>query len=288
MAQSQYNFKIEDELKEEAEVLSKDFESKQEFLTVLLESYKTCKSKAIDTDIDMSKYENINAQTKSMLSDTFKHIIYTLQQNSTSTQQELITLEQDKKSIEEERESFKKQIETIKAEANQELLDAQKIHKLELEAAEIQITKAKEIQKDKDTQLAELQSKVKEYQIELDQVKLIAQQVQTIIHENTLLRKEVADINTSTKAVTDTTALKIKELTDLLAQKEKEAYRADMTLENVNKTIETLKQDIEIQKVVMAERNSELKSLEKENIVLATKLEMKTEKTATNTPKSNT
>ena len=124
--------------------------------------------------------------------------------------------------------------------------------------------------------------------MELDQVKLIAQQVKTIIDENTLMRKELADINASTKAVTNATALKIKELTDLLAEKEKEAYRADMTLENVNKTIETLKHDIEDQKVVMSERNSELKSLEKENIILATKLEMKAEKTTTNTPKTNT
>ena len=284
MAQSQYNFKIEDELKEEAEVLSKDFQSKQEFLTVLLDSYKTCKSKAVDTDIDMNGYENVNAQTKLMLSDTFKHIIYTLQQNSTSTQQGLIALEQDKKSITKERENFQTQIEIIKAESNQELLDAQKLHKLELEAKDIQITNAAEMQKEKDAQLTDLQSKVKESQAELDQVKLIAQQVKTIIDENALMRKELADINASTKAVADATAFKIKELTDLLAQKEKEAYRADMTLENVNKTIETLKQDIETQKVVMAERNSELKSLEKENIILTTKLEMQTEKTRTNTP----
>lgn len=288
MAQSQYNFKIEDELKDEAELLSQDFSNKQEFLEALLSSYKTVKSSNVDADIDMSRYENINAQTKSMLSDTFKHIIYTLQQNSTTTQQGLIALEQDKKSIAEERESFKTQIELIKAEANQELLDTQKLHKLELEAKDIQITKISELQKDKEIQLADLQSKVKEYQTELEQVKSIAQQVQTIIHENTLLRKELADINASTKAVTDATALKIKELTDLLAEKEKEAYRADMTLENVNKTIETLKHDIEVQKVVMAGKDSELKILEKENIILETKLEMKAEKTTINTPKTNT
>ena len=281
MAQSQYNFKIEDELKEEAEVLSKDFQSKQEFLTVLLDSYKTCKSKAVDAEIDMSEYEDIDAHTKTMLHDAFKHIVYTLQQNSSSTRQGLIALERDKKSIARERESFQTQIETLKAQANQELLDVQKLHKLELEAKDIQITKAAEMQKEKDAQLTDLQSKVKESQAELDQVKLIAQQVQTIIAENALMRKELAEISVSTKASEDSSALKIKELTDLLAQKEKEAYRADMTLENLHKTIETLKQDVETQKVVMDERNSELKTLEKENIVLTTKLEMKTEKTRT-------
>ena len=35
-----------------------------------------------------------------------------------------------------------------------------------------------------------------------------------------------------------------------------------MTLENLHKTIETLKQDVETQKVVMDERNSELKTLQ--------------------------
>ena len=160
MAQTQYNFKIEEDLKDEADLLSNDFNNKQEFLQALLSSYKTLKSSNVDTDIDMSKYENINAQTKSMLSDTFKHIIYTLQQNSTTTQQGLISLEKDKKSIEEERESFQKQIEILKAEANQELLDVQKLHKLELEATEIQITKAAEAQKEKDIQFADLQSKL--------------------------------------------------------------------------------------------------------------------------------
>jgi len=274
MAQSQYNFKIEDELKAEAEVLSKDFESKQEFLTVLLENYKTCKNKAVYTDIDMSKYEDIDTKTKNMLNDTFKHIIYTLQQNSTSTQQEFIALEQEKRLIVDERKSFQKQIELIKAEANQELLDVQKIHKLELETKDMQITKISALQKDKDIKLIELQSKVKEYQEELNQVKLIAQQVQAIVYENTLLRKEVIDINTATKAVADEKSLKIKELTDLLTEKEKKAYKADMMLENVNKTIKTLQQDIETQKVVMIEKVNEIKDLEKENIVLTTKLEM--------------
>jgi len=274
MAQSQYNFKIEDELKEEAELLSQDFASKQEFLTTLIDSYKTCKNNSVEPDIDMAKYEDIDIKTKSMLSDTFKHIIYTMQQNTSSTKQHLLSVEQDKKSIAEERENFNKQIETIKAEANQDLLDAQKLHKLELEAKDIQITKISELQKDKDMQLVDLQAKVKEYQEELEQVKLIAQQVKTIIHENTQLRKELADINTSTRIVADATTLKIKELTDLLVEKEKETYRADMTHENINKTIETLKQDIEIQKVAIVEKNNELKNLEKENIILATKLEM--------------
>ena len=50
-----------------------------------------------------------------------------------------------------------------------------------------------QITKEKDAQLADVHSKVKESQAELDQVKLIAQQVQTIIAKSTLMRKELAE-----------------------------------------------------------------------------------------------
>ena len=278
MAQSQYNFKIEDDLKEEAETLSKDFESKQEFLTTLLDSYKTCKSNSSNSDVDMSKYEDIDNQTKSLLNDTFKHIVYTLQQNGSLTRQQLISLEQDKKAIAKEREAFKSQLETIKSESNQQLLDVQKLFKLELEAKEIQITKAKDLNTLKDAQLEELKAKVDVSVMELDQVKVIAKQVELISNENTTLRAELKALNVSSKAMTSDTELKIKELMDLLSEKEKEGYRADIGIKNLEDAVENLKNEIKLEKASAAATQLEIKKLEKENTVLSIRFEMFKEK----------
>ncbi len=278
MAQSQYNFKIEDDLKEEAETLSKDFESKQEFLTTLLDSYKTCKSNSSNSDVDMSKYEDIDNQTKSLLNDAFKHIVYTLQQNGSLTRQQLISLEQDKKAIAKEREAFKSQLETIKSESNQQLLDVQKLFKLELEAKEIQITKAKDLNTLKDAQLEELKAKVDVSVMELDQVKVIAKQVELISNENTTLRAELKALNVSSKAMTSDTELKIKELMDLLSEKEKEGYRADIGIKNLEDAVENLKNEIKLEKASAAATQLEIKKLEKENTVLSIRFEMFKEK----------
>ncbi len=278
MAQSQYNFKIEDDLKEEAETLSKDFESKQEFLTTLLDSYKTCKSNSSNSDVDMSKYEDIDNQTKSLLNDAFKHIVYTLQQNGSLTRQQLISLEQDKKAIAKEREAFKSQLETIKSESNQQLLDVQKLFKLELEAKEIQITKAKDLNTLKDAQLEELKAKVDVSVMELDQVKVIAKQVELISNENTTLRAELKALNVSSKAMTSDRELKMKELMDLLAEKEKEGYRADIGIKNLEDAVENLKNEIKLEKASATATQLEIKKLEKENTVLSIRFEMFKEK----------
>ena len=278
MAQSQYNFKIEDDLKEEAETLSKDFESKQEFLTTLLDSYKTCKSNSSNSDVDMSKYEDIDNQTKSLLNDTFKHIVYTLQQNGSLTRQQLISLEQDKKAIAKEREAFKSQLETIKSESNQQLLDVQKLFKLELEAKEIQITKAKDLNTLKDAQLEELKAKVDVSVMELEQMKVIAKQVELISNENTTLRAELKALNVSSKAMTSDTELKIKELMDLLSEKEKEGYRADIGIKNLEDAVENLKNEIKLEKASATATQLEIKKLEKENTVLSIRFEMFKEK----------
>lgn len=274
MAQSQYNFKIEDELKDEAELLSKDFESKQEFLIALLESYKAHKNNVVDVDIDMSKYESINTQTKSLLAEAFKHIIYTVQQNTTLTKQQLISVDKDKKLIADEREEFKTQIKTLEANCNQKVLDAQKLHKEEQETKDIQIAKNEDLHKQKLKQLIDSELKIKDIQTELEQVKLIAKQVEMIANENSFLRKEISDSNAFSQAKTEATASKIKEFTDLLAEKEKELYRASIELKNLEKVVETLEVNLEKVKLESKDKDLEMKNLEKENIVLSTKLEM--------------
>ena len=274
MAQSQYNFKIEDELKEEAELLSKDFESKQEFLAALLDGYRSYKNNVADLTIDMSKYEDIDIKTMSLLNETFKHIIYTMQQNTTSTKQQLLSVNEERELMVDERENFKKQIEALKANCNQEALDIQKLYKLEVEEKDIQIEKNEELQKNHFKLLAETEKKAKDIQVELEQVKLIAKQVETITSENSLFRKEMNEINVASQAIVDGTASKLKELAYLLTEEEKKVFKAELEFINLEKTIEASKLEFGNIKTEIRDKNLEIKNLEKENTILSTKLEL--------------
>jgi chromosome segregation ATPase len=274
MAQSQYNFKIEDELKEEAELLSKDFESKQEFLAALLDGYRSYKNNVADLTIDMSKYEDIDIKTMSLLNETFKHIIYTMQQNTTSTKQQLLSVNEERELMVDERENFKKQIEALKANCNQEALDIQKLYKLEVEEKDIQIEKNEELQKNHFKLLAETEKKAKDIQVELEQVKLIAKQVETITSENSLFRQEMNEINVASQAIADGTASKLKELAYLLTEEEKKVFKAELEFINLKKTIEASKLEFGNIKTEIRDKNLEIKNLEKENTILSTKLEL--------------
>ena len=88
---TQYNFKIEEDLKAELEATQQQSEinNKEEFLTALLNSYKSYQASQIDTDIDLSKYETVSKQTKTVIHEAFKHILSTIESNNTNTKQQL-------------------------------------------------------------------------------------------------------------------------------------------------------------------------------------------------------
>ena len=120
---TQYNFKIEEDLKAELEATQQQSEinNKEEFLTELLNGYKYYQASQIDTDIDLSKYETVSKQTKTVINEAFKHILATIESNNTNTKQQALTLEKESLSLADERKSFKEQLEQQQAEHNQKL-----------------------------------------------------------------------------------------------------------------------------------------------------------------------
>lgn len=276
MAQVQYNFKIDEEIKDTAEELSQDFSNKQEFLFAMLESYKQCKDQSADTDIDMSLYEDIESKTKSILSDTFKHIIYTIQQNTSMVKQQLISVEEDKKLITDERATYKQRLEVLNAETNQKILDAQELYKQELEERDIKIVQSQELIQNKNTKIIELEKKAQDTSVELEQIKIIAQQVQAVISENTVLRAELSDAKASIKTTMDDANIKNKELASIIAETEKEAYKRELEVTHLKNSIESLRIELNAEKASVSKINLEVKNLEKENTILTTKLEILT------------
>ena len=109
---------------------------------------------------------------------------------------------------------------------------------------------------------------------QLEKVGLVA----NTTNENSSLRKEVADKNTLLEEEREATAVKLKELTDLLSEKEKVAYRTDIEVKNTLEIISTIKNELAKEKELVSAKGKELKALEKENTILSTKLEMIKEK----------
>lgn len=116
--------------------------------------------------------------------------------------------------------------------------------------------------------------KAKDIQVELEQVKLIAKQVETITSENSLFRQEMNEINVASQAIADGTASKLKELAYLLTEEEKKVFKAELEFINLKKTIEASKLEFGNIKTEIRDKNLEIKNLEKENTILSTKLEL--------------
>ena len=121
--QVQYNFKIEEELKEQVEeaLRGSGAENKSAFLGELLSNYNTNKTNNADIEIDLSKYDNLTKQNKEAVSNAFKHILGTLDNNLSSTKQNAIYIEEEKKALVEKEEGFNIELLKVKAAAGEKV-----------------------------------------------------------------------------------------------------------------------------------------------------------------------
>ena len=266
---TQYNFKIEDTLKEELEEIQQnsDISSKEEFLSQLLNSFKQQQANSIDTSIDMSQYEDIESKTKTMLTDTFKHIIYTVQANTANMKQQAVGVEKEKLAIIEERTAFQKHIEELKAQHNQELINAQKKYDEGLKVNAEKVTDLENLLKEKISEIEKVEKETTSLKQELEQSKQVAKQVKVVIDEN----KELREATRSYKEESE------DKLSTLQKQYANELAEASLTIKKLEQT--NFKREFEIDDLSkkinkLQELEKDIKQLEKENTILSTKLEM--------------
>ena len=274
---TQYNFKIEDTLKQELEEVQQnsDIQSKEEFLSQLLNSFKQKQANETNTNIDMSQYEEIEANTKTMLSNTFKHIIYTVQANTANMKQQAIGIEKEKLAIIEERTAFKKQIEELKAKHNQDILDMQKKTDEELKANAEKVSTLENQIKEKTAEYTEYMEKTEKettsLKAELEQVQAIANQVKAVMIENKELRTASQELKRESEDKLSTLQEQsVKELTEAnkkVKELEQDKFKREFENEELSKKLKKL-QDLE----------KEIQKTKEENIILSTKLEMLSKK----------
>ena len=284
---TQYNFKIEDELKQELDSLQSesDVNSKEDFLNTLLSGYKQAKAMQIDTEIDLSKYDTVSKQTKTVIYDAFKHILATIESNSTNNKQQALLLEKDSLLIVEERKDFEVQLEQLKSKFNQELVNLNEEHKQQLSLKDDEVSKIKsDMQKTEDSKSL-LDIQVKDLKQELAQVKTIAEQVQTVSDINKDLRNEITLHNQELVSLDEEhkqqLSLKEEEFQkkeDQVKELEKTSFQSELIFKNQTKEIELLKEEI----LKLSEKDNQIKELEKQNTILETKLSFYAVKKAEN------
>ncbi len=252
----QYNFKIEEELKAELDKAlgESGAENKTAFLQEMVTAFNAHKASTVDTDLDLSKYESVNVNTKEALSDAFKHILTTLDANFSNAKQEAIYIDTEKKALIEKEESFKHDLLELSAEAsrNMEVVRSE---------AKAQVAEADDRAQVAEAKRAEFEARCVELEKEFVNVSKVADQVQVVTAENKDLRESMRMDEASNKATVEGLSTQLKILTDKLTEVEQTAFKAEIQTEQKDKEINSLTEQLSAEK----EKNTaELTGLKKE------------------------
>jgi chromosome segregation ATPase len=186
---AQYNFYIDDELKEKTEKVLADsgITGKPKFLEEMVKVYQIHLASKTDIKIDMSAYQNTNEQSKEAIQKAFTHILTTLDYNFSTLQQDKIYIEEEKQTLDSRTEEVKIEVEKLKLEAHEELKKL--TVKNELEKSTF-IEENKKILEEniKNRELLEKSQK------ELKSLSSIAEQTNNIMQENKELRANTTEL----------------------------------------------------------------------------------------------
>ena len=265
----QYNFKIEDELKQELEqeLEQSSINNKEDFINELLQSYKQCQANNTDYDIDLSKYESVSRQTKEIITEAFKHILKNIEANTSNNRQIIISLEQEKKTVSEKKEEFDIKLKELENENNRKILELENKFKKELEIKDklLETYKKETTEAEENKQIVIKQ--LSDAQKELQQTQSIATQVQSITEANKELREELRANEEKHKKDIEELKREIENKSTKLQELHENNFKADFLSEQQRKKIKELE-----------ERLTDFKKIEVENIQLKTKLEILVEK----------
>ena len=246
---AQINFNISDELKARYDkaIEGSNTENKPEFFAELLTTFANNRANNIDTDIDFSKYQNVNSTTKEAVNSAFNHILSSIESNFSNAKQEAIYIDIEKKALIEKEESFNIELLKVTSSATKEMEELT-IKTDDLLATEKQ--KSEQI----NTQFEDLKITNNTLEKELEQANKIANQLEYISTENKELREEkksIISLNEKNKinneALEKESAIKIDEL-------EKTIFKTEFQAQNKDEKIA----QIQDEKIALIEENKEV------------------------------
>ena len=265
---AQVNFNIPDELKEayDKALSESSADNKPEFFEQMLKAFTTHQASSVDTDIDLSKYESVNTQTKEAMSNAFKHIFTLLDGNLSTAKAEAIYIDTEKKALVEKEEAFTAQLEKLTADTNAEILTIKAECKGTIEEANSQA----ELWRKKSI---EFESKNIELIKEFDNISKVADQVEFISNENKELREEIRgsdtehtaivdDLKTKNKVLLQEQKDKIGKLDEELIEAKQSLFVATVEAESKNKELYAFEERVNAEeKVIVSERKELNKKL---------------------------
>jgi len=265
---AQVNFNIPDELKEayDKALSESSADNKPEFFEQMLKAFTAHQASNVDTDIDLSKYESVNVQTKEAMSNAFKHIFTLLDGNLSTAKADAIYVDAEKKALSEKEEAFKDQLEKLTADTNKELLALKAEHKEMMDGANSHIELLRKQTEDLETKNTEL---IKEF----DNISKVADQVEFISNENKDLREKldtdaaahkniVDDFVTEKKVLVDDLNSKISKLDEELIESKQSLFVATVEAESKNKELYAFEERVNAdEKVIVSERKELNKKL---------------------------
>jgi hypothetical protein len=245
---AQINFTVSDELKaemDEAQAKS-GAENKPQFLKQMVQALTLHQANAIDTDIDLSKYEAVNNSTKTALNEAFKHILTTIDANFSATKQDAVYVTLEKKALIAKEKAFDEQLLKVTADAKS-LIELVRTESSEaVSKAQFAVVLANESKAKLDVKLVELTK-------ELETMSQVANQVEFISTENKELRASIS-------AIADTHKAEVQSLSDSLTMTTSELTTANQSLFKAE--IEGKAKDAEIARLMeqLAVRDAEVAS----------------------------
>ena len=186
---AQYNFYIDDELKERVEktLINSGISGKPKFLEEMVKVYQIHLASQTNIEIDMSAYQNINDQSKEAIQKAFAHILTTLDYNFSTLQQDKIYIEEEKQKLDSRTKEVDGEIEKLKLKAHEEIKELTVKNELE-KVTFIEENKKVLEESRRNRELLEKSQK------ELKSLSPIVEQTSNIMQENKELRVSMAEL----------------------------------------------------------------------------------------------
>ena len=179
----QYNFYIDEELKERVEktLVDSGISGKPKFLDNMVRVYQAHLASKSDIEINMTAYQNTNQESKEVIQKAFTHILTTLDYNFSTLQQEKIYIEKQKHELNTQNEEIGQEVQKLKLKAHEEIKELNSKYELEKDSL---IQESKKVSKE-NKGINEL---LKKNQEELKSMTSIVKQTSSVIQENKELR----------------------------------------------------------------------------------------------------
>ena len=288
---AQYNFYIDDELKEKVEKVLSDsgIEGKPKFLEDMVNIYQIHLASKTDLEIDMNAYQNLNQQNKENIQKAFKYILTTLDYNFSTLQQDKVYMEKEKQTLTHRREEIEAEVEKMKIEAYEELKEVTIKYELEKETL---IEKNKKLSEENKSTQQLLEKNYKE----LESMSSIAKQTSSVMEENKRLRDEILALQKKylleQQEIEKRYTIKIdkvkeqleskeiefktsnKDLQKELDTKDKELFKATHTLERYKEDLKKYQEEKKEQQIRFDKKIKELEEVTSKYNQLLGKLEV--------------